>query len=95
MLKKRISQKSIIEEYKLLEGAGSLFRIRMNENWILRYKDFIQKKIIKKELNHTDFEDALAESLSLFNLQLNKRKMSPAMVSCADGSNPAWAIIFF
>jgi hypothetical protein len=52
MLKKRISQKSIIEEYKLLEGAGSLFRIRMNENWILRYKDHLQKKIIKKELNH-------------------------------------------
>ena len=68
MLKKRISQKSIIEEYKLLEGAGSLFRIRMNENWILRYKDFIQKKIIKKELNHTDFEDALAESLSLLRM---------------------------
>ena len=51
MLKKRISQKSIIEEYKLLEGAGSLFRIRMNENWILRYKDLIQKKIIKKEIS--------------------------------------------
>ena len=68
MLKKRISQKSIIEEYKLLEGAGSLFRIRMNENWILRYKDHLQKKIIKKELNHTDFEDALSEALSVLRM---------------------------
>jgi integrase len=68
MLKQRISQKSIIEEYKLLEGAGSLFRIRMNENWILRYKDHLQKKIIKKELNHTDFEDALSEALSVLRM---------------------------
>ena len=63
MLLNRISQKSIAEEYTLFENVATLFRLRMNENWILRYKDTIEKKTIKHSLNVSDFETALKESL--------------------------------
>ena len=63
MTLKRISQKSIAEEYKLFDNVATLFRLRMSESWILRYKDTIAKKTIKHPLNINSFEDALKESI--------------------------------
>ena len=63
MLLKRISQKSIAEEYVLFDNVATLFRLRMDENWILRYKDTIAKKTIKHPLKISSFDDALKASL--------------------------------
>ena len=63
MLLKRISQKSIAEEYILFDNVASLFRLRMNEFWILRYKDILSNKLVKQNLNTNSFEEALKISL--------------------------------
>ena len=70
MLLKRITQKSIAEEYILFDNVASLFRLRMNEFWILRYKDTLSNKLVKQALNTISFEEALKTSLiSLRSLQ--------------------------
>lgn len=70
MLLKRISQKSIAEEYVLFDNVATLFRLRMNDFWILRYKDTLSNKSIKQPLNTRNFEEALKISLlSLRSLQ--------------------------
>ena len=62
---KRISQKSIAEEYALFNDVASLLRLRMSDDWILRYKDLIDKKTVKHFLKSTQFDDALRESLQI------------------------------
>jgi DNA mismatch repair ATPase MutS len=63
MLLKRISQKSIAEEYIIFDNVATIFRLRMNEFWFLKYKDITSNKLVKKSLNTKTFEDALRISL--------------------------------
>ena len=63
MLLKRISQKSIAEEYIIFDNVATLFRLRMNEFWFLKYKDITSNKLIKQSLNTKNFEEALRISL--------------------------------
>ena len=63
MLLKRISQKSIAEEYIIFDNVATLFRLRMNEFWFLKYKDITCNKLIKQSLNTKNFEEALRISL--------------------------------
>ena len=71
MLLKRVSQKSIAEQYALYDGIASLFRLRMSDKWILRYKDLLAKKTVKYDLNIDNFEDALRKA-SEFLRSINK-----------------------
>ena len=63
MLLKRISQKSIAKEYIIFDNVATLFRLRMNEFWFLKYKDISSNKLIKQSLNTKNFEEALRISL--------------------------------
>ena len=62
---KRISKKAIAEEYALFNDVASIFRLRMSDNWILRFKDLIDKKTVKHQLNSSNFEDTLKEALTI------------------------------
>ena len=65
---KRVSKKAIAEEYTLFNDVASIFRLRMTDVWVLKYKDLVEKKTIKLSLKPNNFDDALREALSILRV---------------------------